>query len=139
MKNSQSSGFTFIELLIVISIIGLIFSIVVPFSQARYEKYKGTIEAEKVLLFLSEMRRKAFLYGKEIEIDSKEGALVTSEGNTFKVEGGFIEIKKPFKFYPSGTTNGGKVYFHYGKSSWIIEINPPFSELTLKEKESEKE
>ncbi len=121
------------ELLVVIAIAGLIFSVVLPFSQARYEKYKGTIEAERVLLFLSELRRKAFLYGKEIEIVSKEGGLVTSDAEAFKVEGAFMEVSKPVHFYPSGTTDGGRVYFHYGRSSWVIEIKPPFSELTFRE------
>lgn len=132
---ASSKGFTFMELLVVVMMVGLLLSIIVPFSQARYERYKGAVEAEKVLLFLSEMRRRAFLYGKEIEINSQEGALFTSEGDTLKIEGGFIEVKKPFKFYSSGTTDGGVIFFHYGRSSWVIEIHPPFSELSLRERE----
>lgn len=132
-------GFTLVELLIVICIIGLIFSVVVPFSQARYERYRASVEAEKVLLFLSEKRREAFLYGKEIEINSKDGSLVTYDLSSqnqkiFKIEGAFLEVKEPFKFYPLGTTNGGKIYFYYGKTIWLIEVTPLFGEIILKEK-----
>ncbi|MCS7106345.1 MAG: type II secretion system GspH family protein [Thermodesulfobacteriaceae bacterium] len=133
----KSSGFTFIELLIVVLVVGFLFSIVLPFSQERYQRYKGAIEAEKVLLFLSKKRQEAFLYGEEIEISSKEGILFTSKGESLKIDQAFIEVRTPFKFYPAGTTNGGLVYFYYGKAVWIIEVYPPFSNLYLKEYEGE--
>lgn len=134
-KFSRNSGFTFMELLIVILITGFLFSVVMAFSQEMYYKYKGALEAEKVLLFLSEKRREAFLYGDEIEIFSKEGILLTSKSESLKLDGGFIEIKVPFKFYPTGTTNGGLVYIYYKKISFSVEIKPPSSELYLREQE----
>lgn len=135
--NSVRKGFTLIELLLVVLIVGLLFSVVIPFSQRRYERYKGALEAEKALLFLSEKRREAFLYGKEIEISSEKGTLKTSQGETLKIEGAFVEVKTPFKFYPTGTTNGGLIYFYYGGLIWVIEVKVPFSELYLREHERE--
>lgn len=137
LRSYKTSGFTFMELLVVVIIVGFLFSVVVPVSQELYYRYKGAIEAEKVLLFLSEKRREAFLYGEEIEIFSRDGILMTSKGESLKLEEGFIEVEKPFKFYEAGTTNGGIIKVHFKKASFVVEVKPPFSELYFREEAKE--
>jgi len=127
------------ELLIVMVILGFLFSIVVPASQDFYLRYKNSLEAEKVLLFLSEKRREAFLYGEEIEIFAENGTLFTSRNETLRLKEGFITVEKPFKFYPQGTTNGGLVKIYFKRASFEVEVKAPFSELYFREAENREE
>lgn len=129
----RNSGFTLIELLIVIVLIGFLFSVVVPFSYARYERYKSAVTAEKVLTFISEKRIQAFLYGKEITISSNEGKLIVNDKEEFKLDDVFMETSQPIKFYPTGTSNGGKIYIKIKDFKYEIEISAPFSNLVLRE------
>ncbi len=114
-------------------IIGLLFSVVLPSSKEIYDRYRGNLYAEKILLFLSEMRREAFLYGMEIEITLQDGALKTREGKFFKPEIGKIDMPEPIIFYPLGTSRGGKLFYHYGKITFLIEVKAPFGEILLSE------
>jgi prepilin-type N-terminal cleavage/methylation domain-containing protein len=133
MKRVKSKGFTLMELLVVVILIGLIFSVIFPETKTKYEKYVGSLEAEKIILFLLKKKRESFLYGKEIEIFVKDGILCTDEGERFKPEKGYLQIESSLKFYPLGSTNGGKIYFNFGKITFLIQVKAPFGEISLEE------
>ncbi|MGD0281193.1 MAG: prepilin-type N-terminal cleavage/methylation domain-containing protein [Dissulfurispiraceae bacterium] len=128
----RSSGFTLIELLIVITIIGMMFSVSVPISYSIYQRYQASLKAEKVLTLVSSMRLDAFLHGRDQLIESKEGRMLVNGIDSGGFEDLFIQIDSPIIFYRSGTTSGGEIKVYADKNTFLIEIQSPLGELTLK-------
>lgn len=125
------NGFTLFELLIVMLIISLFFSVVLPPVSTYYEKYRGYLYAEKLVLYIAEKKRNAFLYGEDIKIYVKNNILHISNGETYAVKEGIIEMERPINLFSTGTTDGGKIFFYYKHYTYIIEIHPPFANLSL--------
>ena len=127
MKNH---GFTLVEILIVVSIIGLIFSITLPISYELYESYKNSLKVQKVMLYIASLKRESFLYSEEKNISSSEGALIVN-GEPKVFPGVYIVVKKPFKLFKNGTSNGGEIEIHVGSERYKIIVSAPFGELFL--------
>ena len=58
----MKKGFTLIELLITLSIIAIVLAIAIPVSYTTYKGYRESLEAQKVLMLLSSIKRESFLY-----------------------------------------------------------------------------
>jgi prepilin-type N-terminal cleavage/methylation domain-containing protein len=127
MKNY---GFTLVEILIVIAIIGLIFSVTLPISYELYETYKNSLKAQEVMLYIASLKREGFLYSEEKEISSSEGALIVN-GEPKVFPGVYILVKKSFKFFKNGTSNGGEIEIRVGGERYKIIVSAPFGELSL--------
>jgi len=134
MKNY---GFTLVEILIVVSIIGLIFSVTLPISYELYESYKNSLKAQKVMLYIASLKRESFLYSEEKDISSFEGALIVN-GEPKVFPGVYIVVKKPFKLFKNGTSNGGEIEIHVGGEKYKIVVSAPFGDLSLERIENEK-
>jgi len=134
MKNH---GFTLIEILIVVTIIGLIFSVTIPVSYELYESYKNSLKAQEVMLYISSLKRESFLYSEQNYVSSSEGALMVNGGRE-AFPGIYIDIKKPFKFFKNGTTDGGEIELRIGGEKYKIIVSAPFGELSLERFEIEK-
>lgn len=135
MKTKDSTrerAFTLIELLLVLLIVGMFFGITVPSGVRYYERYKGALEAEKILLLLSEKRREAFLLGRDLMVLSENGTLLISDNSSYTPKEGSIELKKPFYFLATGTTDGGEVYYYNRGYTYVIEIVAPFAEFRMR-------
>jgi prepilin-type N-terminal cleavage/methylation domain-containing protein len=130
----MNRGFTLIEILIAISIVGLMLTVVLPVSYSMYKNYKDSLEAEKVLMLISSLRRESFLYSKESTIDTKEGRLVVDGSVRNDFNDIFFHAENPIVFYKSGTTSGGRVVLSMKDdkdNTFYININAPFGELRL--------
>lgn len=122
-------GFTLIEILIAISIVGLMLTLVLPVSYSMYTNYKDSLEAEKVLMLISSSRRESFLHNKEITIDTKEGRLVVDGLTKNDFNDIFIHTENPIIFYKNGTTSGGRFILTMKSNTFFINITAPFGEL----------
>jgi len=134
MKNQ---GFTLIEILIVVAIIGLIFSVTIPVSYDLYESYKNSLKAQEVMLYISSLKREGFLYSEQNYVSSSEGALIIN-GDRKSFPGVYIDIKKPFKFFKNGTSDGGEIQLRIGREKYKIIVSAPFGELSVERLEVEK-
>ncbi len=121
-------GFTLVEVLIVIAIIGLIFSVSLPISYELYESYKNSLRAQEVLLFVASLKREGFLYSEEKEISSSGGALMVNGEPKF-FSGVYVEVREPFKFFKNGTSDGGEIEILVGGERYRITVSVPFGEL----------
>ncbi|RKX59205.1 MAG: prepilin-type cleavage/methylation domain-containing protein [Thermodesulfobacteriota bacterium] len=133
----KTHGFTLVEILIVISIIGLIFSVTLPISYELYESYKNSLKAQKVMLYIASLKRESFLYSEEKDISSSEGILIVN-GEPKVFPGVYIVVKKPFKLFKNGTSNGGEIEIYVGGEKYKIVVSAPFGDLSLERIRNEK-
>ncbi len=126
----MKKGFTLIELLITLSIVAIVLSIVIPVSYSTYKGYQESLEAEKVLMLLSSIRRESFLYNRGKFIEAKEGSLKI-DGVEKRFDGIYICTEKPIIFYKNGTTSGGTVRLETGDSAFLIYIQTLSGDLKL--------
>lgn len=124
----MKKGFTLIELLITLSIVATVLAIAIPVSYTTYKGYRESLEAQKVLMFFSSLRRESFLYNREKFIEAKNGSLKI-DGAEKEFEGISIYIEKPIIFYKNGTTSGGKIRLKMENSAFLIYIDAPSGNL----------
>jgi prepilin-type N-terminal cleavage/methylation domain-containing protein len=124
----QKRGVTLVEVLITISILLLIFSVSLPISFSMYRYYKESQEVDKFVIFLSTLRRDAFLYNREHKIAEKDGVLLIDD-KVKEVEGLKFSIEKPIIFYKNGTSSGGIIIVYTPNFKFKIEISAPFGEI----------
>lgn len=124
----MKKGFTLIELLITLSIVATVLAIAIPVSYTTYKGYRESLEAQKVLMFFSSLRRESFLYNREKFIEAKNGSLKI-DGAEKEFEGISIYIEKPIIFYKNGTTSGGKIRLEMENSAFLIYIDAPSGNL----------
>lgn len=126
----SKKGFTLIEILIVIAILGLLFSVTIPVSYELYENYKNSLKVQDFMLYISSLKRGSFLYSEPIEISSSEGSIVVNgEKKTFNDL--YITISQPFRFFKNGTTEGGQIEVKIGNKLYKVIVSSPFGEISL--------
>jgi prepilin-type N-terminal cleavage/methylation domain-containing protein len=128
-------GFTLIEILIVISIIGLMFSVSLPISYSMYMSYKASLKAEEVMVFISGLKRESFLYSEAKVLSTKDGVMVVN-GKEKTFGDTSIQIDQPIEFYRNGTTSGGTLKIYVGNQAYSLNVKAPFGDIILERKGS---
>jgi hypothetical protein len=116
----------------VVAMVGMLLSVTVPISYSMYERYQASLEAERILTIMSNVRLEAFLYGEEKVVSSSEGRLVINNEVVDTVKGVFAQIDSPIRFFKTGTTSGGTIKVHSRNNLFIIDVGPPLGDLTLR-------
>jgi len=127
---SKKKGFTFIEILMVISIIGLMLSVGFPISQRMVQSYKASLKAEEVMVFIATLKREAFLYSEAKVISSRDGIILVN-GIEKVFQDTLIQIEQPIQFYKNGTTSGGSLMISVHDQSYYLKIDSPLGHLLL--------
>jgi prepilin-type N-terminal cleavage/methylation domain-containing protein len=123
-------GFTLLELLTVVAIIGIMLSVSLPMSYSMYESYKASIKAQEVMIFISSVRRDSFLYS-EGKVLSSENDVITVDGKEKVFEDTRLRIDSPIIFYKNGTTSGGHIKIYVGDQAYSLSIGAPLGDLVL--------
>lgn len=127
----MNRGFTLIEILIAVSIIGLTLTVVMPVSYSMYKSHKDSLDAEKTLLLVSAARREAFLYGRQASVDTRDGKLVIDGKIIEATDKQFLHTERPILFYSNGTTSGGRLQLNMEDNRFLVFIDAPLGELRL--------
>jgi prepilin-type N-terminal cleavage/methylation domain-containing protein len=136
MKKRDPQGFTLIEILLVISIIGLMLSVTLPISYSMYNSYKASLKAEEVMIFVATLKRESFLYSEAKILSSKKGVM-TVNGKEKAFNDILIHIDPPVEFYKNGTSSGGTVKIDVGDQAYSLNVQSPFGEIFLERKGKE--
>jgi len=129
----NKKGFTLIEILIVLSIIGLMFSVTLPISYSMYGSYKASLKVEKVMVFISSLKRESFLYSEAKVLSSKDGVMIVN-GKEKTFDDTSIQIDQPIEFYRNGTTSGGTLKIYVGDQAYTLNVQTPLGGITLERK-----
>jgi prepilin-type N-terminal cleavage/methylation domain-containing protein len=130
----KKNGFTIIELLIVIILVGMVLSVALPVSYGMYETYKASLRAQEVMAYVSEMRRDAFLYSERKVLSSQEGNMtVDGEKKIFREIN--VHISVPIVFFRNGTSSGGNIVLSVGDVVQNLVIKAPLGDLSLERRE----
>jgi len=133
ITKTKEKGFTLIEILIVVSIIGLILSVSLPISYSMYNSYKASLKAEEVMIFISSLKRESFLYSEAKNLSSKDGVILVN-GKEQVFNDTIVQIDQPIEFYKNGTTSGGTLKIYVGNQAYFLNVQAPLGGLILERK-----
>lgn len=127
---SRENGFTIIELLIVVMLMGIVLSVILPVSYDMYASYKASMRAQEIMTYVSGIRREAFLYSERKIISAQDGN-ITVDGETKKFNEVRINIAEPVVFFRNGTSSGGVIVLRMGEVVQRIVVQAPLGSLSL--------
>lgn len=129
-RERDTAGFTLIELLLVMALITLIFSTALPVSLGMLNRYKTGLKAQEVLLYVSQLRRDAFLYSAKYRLDSRNSQLTVND-SAIPFEDMRIVVPRPIFFYGNGTSSGGWIELRVNDESYRLKVTAPLGGLSL--------
>jgi len=133
ITKTKEKGFTLIEILIVVSIIGLMLSVSLPISYDMYRSYKASLKAEKVMVFISSLKRESFLYSEAKVLSSKDGVMIVN-GKEETFDDTSIQIDQPIEFYRNGMSSGGTLKIYVGDQAYTLNVQTPLGDIILERK-----
>lgn len=114
-------GFTMIELLVVLVILGLTSALVLPKFPAIYERFKGKAEEDKFYQSLSVLSLRAYTKQTQIILDEKTAASILDLPEAWEVI-----IKQPIIYHANGICRGGQVGLTVNGVVRNIVLEPPY-------------
>jgi len=135
MKKMNPKGFTLVETLLVITLIGILLSVSLPISYTLYTSYNASLKAEEVMIFISHLKRESFLYSEATILSSQNGVILVNSKEK-RISGTLIQIDHPIEFYKNGTTSGGTLKIYVGDQTYALDVQAPFGGLFLERKGS---
>ena len=126
----KKNGFTIIELLIVVVLVAMVFSVALPISYGMYATYNASLRAQEVMAYVSALRRDAFLYGERKVISSQDGMIAVG-GEKKPFDGVRILVSSPIVFFRNGTSTGGTIVVQAGDVVHRIVVKAPLGDFFL--------
>jgi len=131
----KKRGFTVIELLIVVILVGMVLSVALPVSYGMYATYNASLRAQEVMAYVSELRRDAFLYGKRKVLSSQDGNITVDGGKKIFSEI-HVYLSEPIVFFPNGTSSGGIIVLSVSNVVQHLVVKAPLGDLSLERRET---
>ncbi|HVO67147.1 MAG TPA: type II secretion system protein [Syntrophales bacterium] len=126
----KKRGFTVIELLIVVILVGMVLSVALPVSYGMYATYNSSLRVQEVMAYVSELRRDAFLYSERKVISSQDGNMTVDGGK--KIFGGInVHLSESIVFFPNGTSSGGIIVLSVDDVVQHLVVKAPLGDLSL--------
>jgi general secretion pathway protein H len=123
MTKFGSTGFTLLELLVVLAIAGLMVSIAMPFTVRTIENAQLRADAREVVSDLRQLRQRAIDRQQMIEVTSLSENAWPQAGRAIRHRARFIAESRArtLIFYPDGTSSGGTLRLREGSRS--VDVN----------------
>jgi len=123
-------GFTVVELLIVVILVGMVLSVGLPVSYGMYTTYNASLRAQEVMAYVSELRREAFLYSERKVLSSQDGHIMVDGGKKI-ISGIDVHLSEPIVFFRNGTSSGGIIVLSMGDVVQRLVVKAPLGDLSL--------
>jgi prepilin-type N-terminal cleavage/methylation domain-containing protein len=117
----KQRGFTMIELLVVLVILGLTSALVLPKFPAIYERFKGKAEEDKFYQSLSVLSLRAYTQQTQLVLDEKSVRTLLDLPASWQ-----ITIANPIIYKSNGICLGGKVGLSVNGVSREISLRTPY-------------
>lgn len=120
---NQRKGFTLIEILVVLILLGLTSALVLPKFPAIYERFKSRAEQDNFFQGLGALNLKAYTQQKTIILNE------TSARELLEIPDGWeLNIEIPIVYKPNGLCLGGKLSYTAKGITTPIKLVPPYCE-----------
>lgn len=126
----RANGFTLLELLIVLLVLGLVSGLVLPRLSNIYDGMVTMYERDDILVQLNSLHFKVFQYGQVFDLISyplppnSPKLLEFPQSWTLKTEA-------PIRFRSNGSCSGGHLTLSHGEDNFVLKLEPPFCRATL--------
>lgn len=128
----KADGFTLVELLVVMAIIGLLTALVAPNLRSLVDSMERSTRRGGVLADLSGLSYRAYVLGQSFELRNGHLGEVLRDGNPVLPlpEGWQAEVEAPIRFNYSGWCSGGRLKLvSPDRRVERVELLPPACEL----------
>ena len=160
IRGNRTSGFTLLELLVVLAIAGLLTSLVPSFIAAVVPGAKLQAEARELAVFLRTARNDAVTSGQAVDVvfEPALGSYARHGEPAQRVPEDVVltiklhqeqffarrrdtarQEKVSVRFYPDGTSAGSEVSLRRGNSAYIVEVDWLLGSVTVQSGNSEDE
>jgi len=134
-RDSQGSGITPLELLVILGLAGLLLIVVAPWARAALAQWRGDQAAEQVVAALGEARGLAVSRRRDVKvmIDEALGSVEVDNGTYRRLPSG-LRVSGPPRgadgkgiiwFHGDGSSGGGLVVLAAGDAAWTVAVEPP--------------
>ncbi|MBF0568193.1 MAG: type II secretion system protein [Nitrospirae bacterium] len=138
----RQKGFTLIELLIVMALIAAVLGVTIPFSINMYKRYAASLQAERLLVLVTQIQREAFLTGEEIFIKADDGILYANDKAWPLLDksdekkdnpplAAYVSMEHPVMFFNNGTTSGGNIDVYVKDMKYTVAIAAPLGNISM--------
>ncbi|MEY3220945.1 MAG: hypothetical protein RIT27_2302 [Pseudomonadota bacterium] len=126
----QDKGFTLLELLIVLLVLGLITGLALPRMSAIYEGMVISYQKDDILSQLNGLHFKTFQQGENFDLTVYP--LPSTAPKLLELpEGWKLQTQQPIRFRSNGACAGGHLTLFHGEEQFVIKLEPPFCSAKL--------
>ena len=131
---SNTGGFTLLELIVVLLLVGLVTALAMPNLSQLYTSVTGAAERDYILDQFAGMGQKALLSGQGFVVlgtaDAAEARLSQQASNVYELdvpEGWRVRLEEPLIVRGNGVCLGGELtLIRAGKLAYQISLDPPY-------------
>jgi len=120
---NQRKGFTLIEILVVLILLGLTSALVLPKFPAIYERFKSRAEQDNFFQGLSTLSLKAYTQQKTIILNQASASELLEVPSSWE-----LRIENPIIYKPNGLCLGGDMSYIAKGITTAIRLAPPYCE-----------
>jgi|WetSurMetagenome_2_1015567.scaffolds.fasta_scaffold562396_2 general secretion pathway protein H len=122
-QTRSERGYTLIELLVVVGILSVVAAIATPLTTHAINAATARSDSYRTVSTLRHLQSEAVQRQDAITLAPSKSALRTTAGEEIRIsDSATVEVPEPVRFYPDGTTSGGRIILHNGSRTTEIEL-----------------
>lgn len=127
----RSAGFTLLELLVVLSIMGAVVALAVPAVIRSVDSWQRNAVLDDVAAQARSLPARARMQGRPIVLDDQSVQASGEEDGTATFvlpEGWRISVPDAWRVEANGACSGGQLLVYQGGVEWVLDVSAPFCE-----------
>lgn len=127
-SNAHSKGFTLLELLVVLVIMGLMASLIMPEFEKILTSLNASLERDRIQSEITSLSYRAYTLGQSFTLETNRTSTLLPDGQPILdiPQGWSIKARKPIAYHFTGHCTGGILEMHQpGRPVEVITLTPP--------------